>query len=243
MPGFLMPGCAPIEPRGGVRNGDCVILLHGLGRGPSSMEPLAAHLTKNGYSVVNTGYPSTQYPVSRLAETYVPEMIRQCGRNGHKKIHFVTHSMGGIVIRQYLQNHQLPPGSRVVMLSPPNKGSELVDVFGGWFFFDWIYGPAGESLGTGPESLPNRLEPVAVEIGIIAGRKSFNPASWLIPGADDGRVSVKRTKLEKMKDFLVLAHSHNRIIKSGNVCRQVTAFLETGRFRPNRPASEKGDRS
>ena len=239
MGALLLQGCSRMESPPEDKTGECVILLHGLARGPSSMEPLASHLMKKGYSVVNTGYPSTQYSVARIAEAYIPEMIRQCRGNKHKKIHFVTHSMGGIVVRQYLQNHQLPADSRIVMISPPNRGSELVDVFGGWFFFDWIYGPAGKTLGTGPGSLPNRLAPVDVDVGIITGRRSFNPASWLIPGADDGRVSVKRAKLEEMKDFLVLSHTHSFIMGSAQVCRQVSHFLEKGRFKREQPASEK----
>jgi len=244
LPGLSMPGCSRIEPADAGKNGECVILLHGLGRGPSSMADLASHLVKEGYFVVNKGYPSTQYSAEQIAEAYIPRMLRQCRKHGHKKIHFVTHSMGGIVVRQYLQTHQLPEGSRVVMISPPNQGSELVDAFGEWFFFDWLYGPAGKTLGTDPESLPNRLDPVDAEIGVIAGSRSFNPLySWMIRGEDDGTVAVQKAKLTEMKDFLVLPHTHTFIAESRDVCRQVVAFLETGRFMPNRSASEKGDPS
>ena len=232
-------GCAQRDPAGAEKNGECVILLHGLARGPSSMAKIGNHLLQKGYSVVNSGYPSTRYTVERIAESHIPRMLRQCGAAGEGKIHFVTHSMGGIIIRQYLQDHQLPAGSRVVMISPPNQGSALVDVFGGWFFFNWIYGPAGKTLGTGPESLPNRLEPVDAEIGVITGSQSFNPLySWIIEGEDDGRVAVQKAKLEEMKDFLVLPHTHTFIMKSDAVCRQASAFLANGRFDRDGRSSE-----
>ena len=103
-------------------------------------------------------------------------------------------------------------------------------------------GPAGKTFGTGPESLPNRLRPVDAEIGVTAGSRSFNPSSlWLIPGEDDGRVAVQKTKLSEMADFLVLPHAHIFIAESRDVCRQVAAFLETGRFLADRPASENGE--
>jgi pimeloyl-ACP methyl ester carboxylesterase len=231
-------GCSQQEPIVVAKKGECVVLLHGLARSPSSMATLENYLSKKGYSVVNCGYPSTRYDVQYLAETYIPRMIRQCGANGNEKIHFVTHSMGGIIVRQYLQDHQLPAGSRVVMISPPNKGSSLVDAFGDWFFFKWINGPAGKTLGTAPASLPNRLAPVDAEIGIITGSRSFNPLySWIIPGEDDGKVAVQKAKLAEMRDFLVLPHSHTFIMKSDEVCRQVAAFLENGRFDRSRQAS------
>ncbi|MDZ7833580.1 MAG: alpha/beta fold hydrolase [Desulfobacterales bacterium] len=236
----LLTGCSRVKPTASENRAAYVVLLHGLGRGPSSMDSIAACLAEAGYTVVNAKYPSTRYPVKQIAETHIPEIMGRCRENEHKKIHFVTHSMGGIVLRQYLQAHQLPPGSRIVMISPPNQGSELVDVFGGWFFFEWIYGPAGKTLGTGPQSLPKRLAPVDAEIGIIAGSRSFNPiGSWIIPGKDDGRVAVESTILPGMNDFLVLPRTHNFIAESAEVCRQVAAFLETGRFKRSRQASER----
>jgi len=232
-------GCSKHKPVAVERNGECVILLHGLARGPSSMEKIGTFLLKKGYKVINSGYPSTRATVEHLAESYIPPMIEHCDPSGSEKIHFVTHSMGGILIRQFLQAHKLPAGSRVVMISPPNQGSSLVNVFGGWFFFNWIYGPAGKTLGTGPESLPNRLEPVGAEIGVITGSRSFNPlCSWIIEGDDDGRVAVQKAKLEEMEDFLVLPHTHTFIMKSDAVCRQVSAFLANGRFDRDRLSSE-----
>ncbi|RJP89353.1 MAG: alpha/beta hydrolase [Desulfobacteraceae bacterium] len=210
---------------------EVVILLHGMARTERSMRPLEAHLAENGFSVINTGYPSTEETVETIAEQHLAAMVEQCRKKNALKIHIVTHSLGGIVTRQYLQNHALPEGSRIVMISPPNKGSELADAFHKLFIYDWLNGPAGQVLGTGPESLPNTLKPVKGEIGVITGDASFNPLySWLIPGPDDGKVSVESAKLHEMKDFLVVTSSHSFIMRNNKVLKQVVYFLRNGKF-------------
>ncbi|MGM0452630.1 MAG: esterase/lipase family protein [Thermodesulfobacteriota bacterium] len=228
----LLSGCATVQagPDPGCR-GDCVILLHGLGRTERSMVDLAKSLSQSGYCTVNSGYPSMDKTVSAIAEQYLPPMIRQCRQAGVEKIHLVTHSLGGIVVRKFLQTHDLPAGSRIVMISPPNQGSRIVDVLKDNFLFEWIYGPAGQTLGTSPDSLPNSLAPVDAQIGVIAGNRSFNPLlSALVPGEDDGKVSVESAKLPEMQDFIVVEATHTFIMSDDEVIRQVKHFLARGRF-------------
>ncbi len=229
---FLLPGCAAVQagPDPDCR-GECVILLHGLGRTERSMADLAESLSQSGYCTVNSGYPSMDKTVSAIAEQYLPPMIDKCHEIDAKKIHLVTHSLGGIVVRKFLQNHDLPAGSRIVMISPPNQGSRIVDVLKDNFLFEWIYGPAGQVLGTSPDSLPNTLKPVDAQIGVIAGNRSFNPLlSALVEGKDDGKVSVESAKLPEMQDFIVVEATHTFIMSDDEVIRQVKHFLRTGRF-------------
>ncbi len=208
-----------------------VILLHGMGRTKFSMRKLGKYLAGHGYQTINVGYPSTREPVEKIADGYLASMADQCRKNGAEKIHIVTHSLGGIVTRQYLQNHLLPVGSRIVMISPPNKGSELADVLRDLFIYKWLNGPAGQVLGTGPESLPNSLKSVKGEIGVITGDRTLNPFfSWLIPGKDDGKVSVESAKLDEMADFLVVPSSHSFIMRHSEVLKQVVFFLKNGKF-------------
>lgn len=215
----------------GRHDGECVILLHGLMRTDRSMEVLAAFLDKGGYTVINLRYPSTEEPVHRVAESVLSDAVEQCRAQGCSKIHFVTHSLGGIVARQYLQDHAVPQGSRMVMLAPPNGGSEIADYLEGCILYEWITGPAGQELGTGEESLPNRLKTLPVEVGIIAGNFSVNPLfSLLIPGDDDGTVAVERTKMTGMKDFIVLPCTHFYIMRNEDVLTQTAHFLEDGYF-------------
>lgn len=212
-------------------NREYVILLHGMARTKFSMGKLENYLIEQGYQVVNDGYPSTREPVEKIAAVYLTPMVESCRAAGAEKIHIVTHSLGGIVVRQYLQDHALPKGSRIVMISPPNQGSELADALRHLWPYKWLNGPAGQELGTEPDSLPNTLTPVDAEIGVITGNRSLNPVfSWLIPGEDDGKVSVERAKLAEMADFLVVPAGHTFIMRHPDVLDQVVSFLANGKF-------------
>jgi triacylglycerol lipase len=212
-------------------NDECVILLHGLARSSHSLEKLEKYLSGQGYRVINLDYPSTKYSIPDLAENFLDVAVAGCGQTLSAKIHFVTHSMGGIVVRYYLKHHNLPQLGRVVMISPPNGGSELVDFYKKTPLFKKTYGPAGLQLETGEESLPLGIGPVDYELGIISGNRSFSPLySALIPGPDDGVVSVERTKVEGMTDFLLLPYSHPFIMQKETVFEQVVYFLRQGIF-------------
>ncbi len=218
-------------------NDECIILLHGLARTFRSLEKLESHLSNQGYRVINLNYPSTKYPIQDLANIILDSAVRQCAQTQETKIHFVTHSMGGIVVRYYLEHHTLPQLGRVVMLCPPNRGTELVDFHKKSLLFKKTLGPAGMQLGTSTDSLPLELGPVDFELGIISGNRSFYPLnSALIPGPDDGIVSVERTKVEGMTDFLLLPYSHPFILQKKAVFEQVVHFLKCGKF------SHQGDR-
>jgi pimeloyl-ACP methyl ester carboxylesterase len=223
--------------------GGRVVLLHGLGRTDLSMYFIERELSERGYRVFNVGYPSTEHSIEYLAEDELGPALAGCCVGSNDTIHFVTHSMGGIVLRYYLEKHEIENLGRVVMISPPNKGTELADWVAENEFLESVLGPSVEELGTGAESVPRRLGPVDFELGIIAGDRSLNPLfSRLIPGEDDGKVSVEATKVPGMSDFLVVAHSHTYIMMNDDVVEQVAYFLEHGRFRET-GVSAPGDSS
>lgn len=207
----------------------CVIVLHGLARTASSMAHLADVLSAEGYTVVNPGYPSTQAPIEELAGTTVGEALMQCPAQA--QVHFVAHSLGAILVRQYLQNQTIERLGRVVMLGPPNSGSELVDRLSRAPGFELLTGDAGGQLGTGAGSVPNALPAADFELGVIAGTHSLlPPLSLLLPGEDDGLVTVDSTRLEGMRDHISLPATHLFMVQNREVLKQVLYFLRHGRF-------------
>lgn len=218
---------------GSVSADDCVILLHGLGRTSRSMRTLEKELEKGGYLVVNESYPSRKHGIKNLTG-FVGDGIAQCRKHGVRNIHFVAHSLGGILVRNYFQTNVVPEAGRVVMLGPPNHGSEVADKYKNRYWFRKFTGPAGQEVGTGPDGIPNKLKPVPLEIGIIAGTESLDPwFSGVVPKPNDGKVSVANTRLAEMKDFITVAHSHAFLCSSKAVIRQVKHFLSQGNFEHN----------
>jgi triacylglycerol lipase len=213
----------------------CVVLLHGLNRSARSMRPVERALRRRGYDVLNLSYPSRR---ANIAELSAEVATRITAWNEHARFDFITHSMGGIVLRAAVASAFLPVARvrRVVMLGPPNRGSELADVLPNLPLVGPLYerflGPAGRELGTGRTSVPLQLPPPAFELGVIAGTKAINPIfARMLGGTNDGTVRVDRTTLEGVADFLLVPHSHSMLMMSSVVVEQALHFLDVGQFR------------
>ena len=228
----MPPAPAPTPP-------ETVVLLHGIAMPAASMHRLARTLAAAGYRVINLPYASRALTLEQLARDYLPAQLRARGADTAPRLHFVAHSMGGIVVRLYLQEH--PPANlgRVVLLGPPNAGSAVADKLSLHAFWRWLVGPNLSRLGTATaDAVAPKLAPPDYELGIIAGRTSINPlfSHWQ-PGENDGVVGVASARLAGARDFLVVPYSHTMMLWRAPVAAQVLAFLRTGRFTPPPPRS------
>lgn len=193
------------------------------------MAKLAGHLEDAGFDVHNLAYSSRRKPFPDLVGGVATEVGERAGACA--QAHFVTYSMGGLLVRGYLAAAPPPNLGRVVMIAPPNQGSEIVDSLGGSWLLRTILGPVAPRLGTAPEGIPARLGPPRFPLGVIAGDRAINPiGAWLLPDPNDGTVSVASTRLAGMADFLVVHRSHTFIMRAPEVAAQTIHFLRGGRF-------------
>ena len=213
------------------KHSECIILIHGLARTSRCMNKAASLLTAYGYDVININYPSQKNKISELVSLYIHPAIKNCETKAYRQIHFLTHSMGGIILRYYLATHSIKNLGKTVMLAPPNQGSEVVDKIGHLRLFYLLNGPAGRQLGTDKDSIPMQLGKLNFEAGIITGYRSINPLlSLLIPGKNDGKVAVERAKIKGMKDFLLVPSTHAFIMQRSKVIYQALYFIQQGVF-------------
>ncbi|MDR1818279.1 MAG: hypothetical protein LBR07_08985 [Puniceicoccales bacterium] len=212
-----------------------VILLHCLAGRPWFLRKVERTLRAAGYVTHNIAYPSCSAPIRELADGAVGPAIARCERAGAAKTHFVTHSLGGIVFRSWFARHTPPAAfGRAVLFAPPNHGSEVAQFFRRWWLFRKLFGPAGQELGTTPDSTPNRLGalPAGMEVGVIAGNRSYDLlfSSLLLPGPDDGKVTVASTCVEGMRAHCVVPATHTFIVRNRLALRQMLHFLRHGCF-------------
>lgn len=208
-----------------------VLLLHGLGRSARSMRRLARYLERHGFAARNAGYPSTCHPIEQLVDEHVRPAVEAFGDAG--PVHFVTHSLGGILVRAFAERHGLPAPARAVLIAPPNAGSPIADRLADRWPFTRFCGPALTDLGTHDASMPSRLGPVGddLEVGVIAGDRPIYP--WFGPwlgGPHDGLVAIEDTKVEGMNDFATVRAGHAFIMRHPDVLDLTLRFLRHGRF-------------
>jgi pimeloyl-ACP methyl ester carboxylesterase len=211
---------------------DGVVLLHGISRTALSFRKMQVTLERAGFTTLNLDYASRSKALEALAEDIHPA-IQYFADRIDGSVHFVCHSMGGLLARVYIARHRPKHLGRVVMLGTPNSGSELADRLKKFGAYRAFFGPAGQQLGTQRSEVDDAmLPPVNYPAGIIAGNRSIDPvAGTMLPKPHDGRVSVANTKLEGMADHVVVRTSHPWLVRNGEAIAQTIAFLREGKFR------------
>jgi pimeloyl-ACP methyl ester carboxylesterase len=215
-------------------NGEIVILLHGIGHNKWNMFLAERTLKKCGYATFNLTYPPIKHDIAALS-VFVEQILKKASIwQNYGKVHFVTHSMGGVIARTYLNSSKdtIPRErmGRVVMIVPPNQGSEISDLLKDFFLYRWIFGPAGQQLTTSHQI--QQEANVYYDLGIIAGEKRwpYPVARFIVPDESDGRIAVSRIKLEGMADHIVVSATHSFIAWKASTHRLVMRFLKHGRF-------------
>jgi hypothetical protein len=204
-----------------------VVLLHGLGRSPLTFRYAEQRLRRAGFATSNLGYPSRRAPIEALADAVAERLPADA-----RPLHFLTHSLGGSVRRCLVQRRRPAHLGRVVMLGPPNGGSQLATRLQPRWYYRWLMGPAGQQIGADLASVPNRLGPVDFPLGVIAGSQSIDPFRFLVSGASDGKVSLDETRVEGMTDWWSLPRGHSFLMFDARVIDQAAHFFRHGRFAP-----------
>ncbi|MCB1721305.1 MAG: alpha/beta hydrolase [Rhodospirillales bacterium] len=238
---------------------DFVVLLHGILRSKLDMLPLEKFLEKNGFETINILYPSREMSLEEIT-SFVKDTIEEHISQSHlssdetqgasrsktyasdaatlsegkeRRLNFVTHSMGGLIARYFIATHKPENLGKVVMLGPPNTGSEFADFLNDnkWLgpIFRSIFGPASAQLKTNYKHIDGDI---TYPLGIIAGSTSINPlAPWILDGQHDGIVPVERTKIAGMSDHIVIPANHSFMMFSPDVMKQTLYFLENSAFK------------
>lgn len=208
-----------------------VVLLHGIARSARSLRRMQAALETAGFATLNLDYQSRAKSLEALVADISPA-ISEFASRVDGPVHFVAHSMGGLLARAYLAKCPLSRPGRVILLGPPNNGSEIADRFRRFALYRAFFGPAGQQLITTPDAATKALLPIPnYPLGIIAGSRSVYPiSSRFLPSPNDGRVSVASTRLDGMADHIVIPTAHPLLVRDARAIAQTVAFLRNGRF-------------
>jgi triacylglycerol lipase len=211
---------------------ETVVLIHGLGRSPRSMSVLQFGIQRAGFRVLSVGYPSRCIPIAEAVKDHLEPALAKLKVEPGSRVHFVTHSLGGIVFRAWAaQRDPAFPLGRTVMLVPPNQGSEIIDILQPLRWPRWVLGPVVDELGTASGSTPKALGAPPPETGVLMGNKATLPLfSHLLGDEHDGLVTTRGGQVEGLTDFTVLPVNHFTVLFRPCVMRAVRHFLQNGRF-------------
>ena len=210
---------------------DYVVIIHGMAQSKKSMAKLAKYLESCNYAPIVIDYPSTKHGIENIAKNFVINQIENLDKT--KKVHIIGYSLGGIIARYVVDNYQIDSLGNIILIGSPNKGSEMAKFLENNLLVHKIFGPALKDLRPNSEFWDKIKDNVHEKnVGVIAGDFSMNPLSSLLvfDGSSDGTVSVESAKIDGMKDFLILHHSHYFLMRNNEILSYIENFLQYGIF-------------
>ena len=224
---FFFSGCCHRNLK--VSN-EAVILIHGFARSRSDMRKLGRALRYQGYQVHTINYSSIRRNIKNIQSDAFQQIDNKLSQISADKIHFVGHSLGGLLIRSYLGKKTIPKLGAVVMIGSPSKGTHFVDYYkdSWWFKF---FGSVTRIFSAEGSQFLNSLKPPNYPLGVIAGNFNVRFQEHILPGLDDGLVPVESTKIKGMKDFVLIQNTtHRGMLFQRKVVEQVIYFLMNEKF-------------
>jgi triacylglycerol lipase len=213
---------------------DLVVLLHGWWSARWFLWRISRRLRREGFAVANIGYPAVWTPFEEIVATILPRRLEPHRPGEFRRVHFVTHSMGSLVVRRFLERNRPPNLGRVVMFGPPNHGSELANFYARFAVCRWLAGPNLAALQTGPDGVASRLPAADFELGVIAGYHPLSPSWSPLPKPHDGMVTFLSTQLAGMTGHCVVPRTHTLLVWDRGAIDQAVSFLRDGRFENER---------
>lgn len=212
------------------RKHEIVILVHGFNKDENDMFPLKRRLNGLGYRAVTVNLPLRFSALDECISIFENQLRQLAADLNYEKVHFVGHSMGGLVIRSFLANNRIAHLGRCVLIATPNQGTKLADIS------DKILKPLGQiykplqSLGSGSINIGTPVNIPKPEIGVIAGKTNKYFLSFFLSGENDGRVEIDSARCEDMIDFVIRSYGHKEIHRQAEIAELVDVFLQTGKF-------------
>ncbi|MDY0315302.1 MAG: putative lipase [Bacteroidales bacterium] len=210
-----------------------VYLLHGYGSPKTIMNKIKKDLEKSDFIVENYAYPAFYVDLDSLGKNLYLDILE----DNYDSVSFVTHSMGGLVVRNMLKysgtDLSFPKIFRIVMIAPPNRGADIADFFKNTKLIKKMLGPNVEKMTTDSTSYANQLPiPINTELGIIVGESKYKAGyNWFIGRKNDGLLIPERVFLGNEKDVAICNYSHLGVVKNKKPRKLVLEFLKHGNFK------------
>lgn len=211
---------------------EIIILVHGFNKNKKDMSFLQKYFNNLNYETVTLSLPTIFSSLEHCTDLFEEKLfkIQNIKNNRYSKIHFVGHSFGGLIIRKFLSRHFIKNIGRCVLIATPNQGSQLADITNNYFSFSLNIVKSLKSMLIQNLNISSPINE-SIEIGVIAGNKcNLLLGHLFLPKNNDGRVEINSTKIDNMKDYIILEYGHKEIHHKLKTANYIKSFLQKGEF-------------